>query len=94
MPLHGEHISEFRIKPVLVFALHQLIATLGVGFPAGTATFFVVDLLRPLNSHFFTEHNGHVMLTQLPYFPIQILEGFWCGWILSRRFRQQAMLWV
>jgi len=79
---------------VLIFALHQLIAVLGVGFLAGTATFFIFDLLRLLSPQFFTEHNVHRVLTQLPYFPAQILEGLWCGWALSRRLRQREMLWV
>jgi hypothetical protein len=94
--LYGGHISRFRFKSVLIFALHQLIATLGVGFLAGTATFFVFGLLRPASSQFFTEHNVYQVLTQLPYFPVQILEGLWCGWVLSRRLRRREMLciWV
>jgi hypothetical protein len=79
---------------VLIFALHQLIATLGVGFLASTATFFMFNLLRPLSPQFFTEHNLYQISTRLPYFPIQILEGLWCGWALSRRLRQREMLWV
>lgn len=79
---------------MLIFVLHQLIAVLGVGFLAGTATFFIFGLLRPASPQFFTEHNVHRVLTQLPYFPVQILEGLWCGWALSRRLRQREMLWV
>ena len=79
---------------MVIFSLHQLIATLGVGFLASTATFFMFDLLRPLSPHFFTNHNVYEVSTQLPYFPVQILEGLWCGWALSRRLRQREMLWV
>jgi hypothetical protein len=89
-----ELISGFRFKSVLIFALHQLIAILGVGFLASTATFFMFDLLRPLNPQFFSEHNVYQVSTRLPYFPVQILEGLWCGWALSRRLRQREMLWV
>ena len=88
------HVSGFRFKSILIFGLHQVIATLGVGFAAATATFFLLDLLRPLNPHLFTEHNVYRVLTHLPYFPVQILEGLWFGWVLSRRLRQREMLWV
>jgi hypothetical protein len=42
----------------------------------------------------FIDHNVHRLLTDLPYFPFQIILGLWFGWALSRHFRHRSMLWV
>jgi hypothetical protein len=65
-----------------------------VGFTAGVASFFLYDLLQLLHIHAFTDHERYRVLTQLPYFPIQILEGLWLGWVLGRRFTHRSMVWV
>jgi hypothetical protein len=83
-----------RIKAILIFVMHQVSATLGVGFGAGSVAFFIFGLLRPLNPELFSTHNMYEALTRLPYFPIQIPLAFWWGWALSRRFRHRSMLWV
>jgi hypothetical protein len=55
-----------RVKGILVFIAHQFTATLGVGFAAAVLAFFSFEILRPLDSHFFTSRNASQLLTGLP----------------------------
>jgi hypothetical protein len=88
-PFHAE-----RIKAVLFFFMHQVIGTLGVAIAAATLTFFSLEILRPMNPHLFTSHNASWLLTELPYYPMQIIVGLWTGWLLSRRWPRPSMLYV
>jgi hypothetical protein len=92
--LMEEWMSKLQIRGVLVFAMHQLIGTLGVGMAVGPLAFVSFEILRPLNPRLFVSHNVHVLLTELPYFPMQIVLALWCGWSFSRRFHHRSMLWV
>jgi hypothetical protein len=87
-------IPQLRAKSILVFAVHQIGATWGVGIGAYALALFLFGILRPLNPGLFGIHNMYHVLSQLPYFPIQILLGFSWGWALSLRFRHRSMLWV
>jgi hypothetical protein len=88
-PFHAE-----RTKAVLFFFLHQAIGTLGVAIVAATLAFFSFGTLRPMNPHLFTARNASWLLTETPYYPLQILVGLWSGWLLSRRWPHRSMLWV
>lgn len=90
----GDNIPRLQIKSVLVFLMHQAIATLGVVVAAYIPTLILVDFLFPERPQFLSEHDVSRLLTQLPYFPVQILEGLCLGWALGRGLRQRAMLWV
>jgi hypothetical protein len=87
-------MSGSRLKGVLVFVLHQLIGTWGVAVAAVPLAFISFGILHPLNPRLFVAHNAHVLLTELPYFPMQIVLGLWTGWAFSRRFHHRSMLWV
>jgi len=93
-PLSGERGHESPVKVGLVFAMHQLIATFGVEIGAAILTFSSFSVLRPLNPRALTLHNASWILTELPYFPMQVLLGFWSGWWFARRCRWRSMLWV
>jgi len=82
------------MKGVLVFVMHQFIGTIGVGMAAAILVSFSFILLRPLNPHFFTEHEASVLLRDLPYFPAQILCALWSGFWIGRRLNHRSMLWV
>lgn len=82
-----------RIKPILVFCMHQFLGTWGVAVFAyllGTSLFDLTTLLgrpqsmRPL----------HWILTETPFFPVQIVLGLYFGWLLGRRLKHRTMLWV
>jgi hypothetical protein len=83
-----------RAKDILIFVAHQLVATLGVGIAAGLATAVSFGMLRLLDSGLFSSHNAHWLATEVPYFPVQVIWGFWLGWLLQRRFQHLSMLWV
>jgi hypothetical protein len=87
-------MGKLQIRGALVFAMHQFIGTWGVAMAAVPLAFFSFEILRPLNPHLFASHNVHVLLTELPYFPMQIILALWSGWSFNRRFHHGSMLWV
>ncbi len=92
--LSQERIRNSRIKAVLVFVMHQFIGSWGVAAAATFLVYFSFEILRPLNPRMFTSHNSSWLLTDLPYFPMQIVLGLWSGWSFGRRFQHRAMLWA
>jgi len=82
------------VKTALTFVAHQFIGTWGVAIAAPPLAYFSFGILHPLNPHLFTSHDVSVLLTKLPYFPIQIVLGLWLGWSIGRRFQHRSMLWV
>jgi hypothetical protein len=87
-------MSGSRFKGVLVFVMHQLIGTWGVAVAAVPLAFISFEILRPLDPRLFVEHNAHVLLTELPYFPMQVVLALWSGWTFSRRFHHRSMFWI
>jgi hypothetical protein len=83
-----------RARDVFIFIAHQLVATLGVSVAAGFATAVSFGMLRLLDSGLFSSHNAYWLATEVPYFPVQIIWGFWLGWLLQRRLQHRSMLWV
>lgn len=75
------------------FAVHQATSTFGVpvfAYLLGISLFKLVSLLgveyslRPL----------HYILTETPYFPVQIALALWFGWQLAKRLRHRSMIYV
>lgn len=78
---------------VIEFAAHQMAGAFGVPIFAhllGLSLFNLAGLvgreysLRPL----------HYILTETPYFPVQIVLGLWFGWLLGKRFRHRSMIYA
>jgi hypothetical protein len=86
-------LAKSRVKSVLIFLMHQLISTEGVVVFAAILGTTVFEILRqvglPVQTRFV-----HWILTETPYFPVQIGLGFLWGWLLGRRFRHKSMVWV
>ncbi|HTS12018.1 MAG TPA: hypothetical protein VMH00_07870 [Candidatus Limnocylindrales bacterium] len=82
------------IRASLVFVMHQIGATFGVGIVASALLFSSFGLLHWLSPGVLTLHNASRLLTEVPYFPIQVVVGLWSGWFLGRRLWERAMLWV
>jgi hypothetical protein len=78
---------------VLRFLGHLIISTLGVGVAAAVLTYSVVlplhQFIPSLNSR-----TVHWILTETPYFPVQILVGLLWGFQLGRHYQHRAMLWT
>jgi len=89
-----------KVKPwtrilfsAIKFAVHQMAGTFGVpifAYLLGVSLFNLEGLLgreyslRPL----------HHILTETPYFPVQIALGLWFGWLLGKRFLHRSMIYV
>ena len=76
-----------------VFLGHQLIATLGVMTGAAFGAFALFEIFRLVNPD-LAAHGVHHILTEIPYFPLQIVEGLFIGYIMHRRFKHTAALWA
>lgn len=88
-----EHTSKLRAKRVLVFLIHQFVGTWGIAFFA----YFLGSSIFELPSVFgrtYSMRSLHWILTETPYFPVQISLGLYFGWLLGRRFKHRSMLWV
>lgn len=77
----------------LRFLVHLTAGTLGVIITAAVMTYSVV-----LSLHVFFPslglRNVHWILTETPYFPVQIAVGLLWGFQLGRRYGHQVMLWT
>lgn len=90
----GHSVRASRTRAVLVFAMHQFMAVIGVAIGAAFLTFDSFALLRHLNPHLFTIHSASRVLTGLHYFPMQILLGLWSGWWFGRHTWRRSLVWV
>jgi len=69
------------------------LSTLGVGVVAAVLTYSVVLSLHPFFSSLGTR-TVHWILTETPYFPVQIVVGLLWGFQLGRRYQHRVMLWT
>jgi hypothetical protein len=67
--------------------------TVGILIMSAVLTYSV---LLPLHQvfPFLGARTVHWILTETPYFPVQIMVGLLCGFQLGRRYRHSAMLWI
>jgi hypothetical protein len=77
----------------LYFLGHLALSTLGVGVVAATLTYSVVLSLHPFFPSLGTRTAGWI-LTETPYFPVQIVVGLLWGFQLGRRYQHRVMLWT
>src|SRR5712664_3534036 len=86
-------LTKSRLKWVLIFLMHQLFSTWGVPtfvFFLATTVFAVLRQVGlPIQMRFI-----YWILTETPYFPVQIGLGFFWGWLFGYRFRHESILWV
>ena len=86
-------LTKSRLKTVLIFLMHQLISTVGVLVFAsllGTTVFEILGQVGlPIQMRFV-----HWILTETPYFPVQIGLGLLWGWLIGYRFKHESMVWV
>jgi hypothetical protein len=90
--LHGRsRLSLMRTS--VTFVLHQLASTWGVIAIASTLAALPFDIYywisRAPSAHYY-----HWILTETPYFPVQIAVGLSLGWLLGYKLRHQSMLWM
>jgi hypothetical protein len=83
-----------RVRKLLIFLGHEFVSTWGVGISAALVTAFSFAILRPLAPRLFDSHKASWLLTETPYFPVQIILGLWLGRWIWRRFQHSSMFWV
>jgi hypothetical protein len=83
-----------RVKSLLVFALHQVIGTWGIAFLAAFGLFESFDLLATISPWKPSVRFVHWILTENPFYPVQVITGLYFGWLLGRRLQDRSMLWI
>jgi hypothetical protein len=85
--------GRFRFKSVLTFIVHQLVGTWGIAFFAYFSGSYLLELFGPFGrAHWM--RSLHWILTETPFFPVQIALGLYSGWVLGRRLKHRSMMWV
>jgi hypothetical protein len=85
------------LRSIVIFAAHQFIGSLGVVY---LSTFIVsmfggsLTTIYELFGHSFSAQPLHWIMTETPYFPIQVAIGMGLGWTLYRRLHHSSMLWA
>jgi hypothetical protein len=88
------NVSVLRAKSVLIFVVHQIVGTWGIGFLAAFALFSLFDAIPDSAGWKPPMHFRHWLLTENPFYPVQIVSGLYFGWLLGRRFQHKSMLWI
>jgi hypothetical protein len=91
--LHRHGIGEGAMD-VLHFLGHLALSTLGVVFVAGPVLTYSVVLSLRLFFPSLSTRTASWILTETPYFPVQIVVGLLWGFQLGRRYRHRVMLWT
>lgn len=78
---------------VLRFILHLAVGTLGVVILAAFSAFSATEALHLFFST-IGSRTASWILTETPYFPVQIATGLLLGFQIGRRYGHRVMLWV
>jgi len=77
----------------MIFIMHQLMGTAGIGFLVAFLAASLLEMLRAIRWQYL-EYAWYQIFAYRPYFPVQIVTGFYFGWLLARRLGHRAMIWV
>jgi hypothetical protein len=83
-----------RLKSLIAFAFHQVVGTWGIAFLAAFGLFELFDVLTAISPWKPPMRAVHWVLTENPFYPVQIVAGLYVGWLLGRRFQHKCMLWI
>ena len=86
-----------RLRSVLTFLMHQFVGTEGVVWLTVLGGFLVRTSIAELHEPWAKSglmQGFHLMMSNTPFFPIQIAAGAYFGWRLYRRWRHRSMFWV
>jgi hypothetical protein len=83
-----------RIRSLLLFVFHQVVGTWGIAFLAAFGLFELFDVLTAISPWKPSIRMVHWVLTEDPFYPVQILAGLYFGWLLGRRFQHKCMPWI
>jgi hypothetical protein len=86
-------IAPLPIRVILRFVLHQLVATLVVMVAAPLLLAVLAPFLRLVGVSLYMRQ-FHWILTETPYFPVQVTLALILGYFLRRRIGDRSMAWV
>jgi hypothetical protein len=81
------------VKSSLLFVAYQIAATEGVA----VAAYYLLYSTADIAALFGRKPNFkpvYWILTETPFYPVQILLGFYSGWMLARIFKHRLGAWV
>ena len=87
-------VAAVRAKSVLVFVAHQIVGTWGIAFLAAFGLTSLLDWIPDSVGWKPSMRFVHWLLTENPFYPVQIAAGLYLGWLLGRRFQRKSMLWI
>jgi hypothetical protein len=87
-------VAAARVKSLLAFVFHQFVGTWGIAFLAAFGLFSLFDVLSNFANWKPSLRFVHWVLTENPFYPVQIVVGLYFGWLLGRRFNHRSMLWI
>jgi hypothetical protein len=80
-------------KSALTFGLHQFIGMYGIPYTAPLVFSLAFKFLF-LFDHNYPRKTFYSIVSELPYFPVQIIFALILGWLLGRALRHRSMVWV
>jgi hypothetical protein len=80
-------------KSVLTFGMHQFIGMYGIPFTAPIVFSLGFKFLL-LFGHSYPRKTFYSVVSESPYFPVQIIFAVILGWLLGRVFRLRSMVWL
>jgi hypothetical protein len=80
-------------KSVLTFGLHQFIGMYGIPYTA-PIVFSLGFKFQILFGHSYPRKTFYSLVSESPYFPVQIIFALILGWLLGRVLRHRSMVWV
>ena len=82
-----------RTKSALTFGLHQFIGVYGIPNTAPLVFGLFFNLLF-LFGRSYPRRTFYSIVSERPYFPVQIISALILGWLLGRALRHRSMVWV
>ncbi len=80
-------------KSALTFGLHQFIGMYGIPYTAPVVFSLAFKFLF-LFGHNYPRKTFYAIVSERPYFPVQIIFALILGWLLGRALRHRSMVWV
>lgn len=81
------------IKSALTFGLHQFIGMYGIPYTAPLVFSLAFKFLF-LFGHNYPRKTFYSIVSELPYFPVQVIFALILGWLLGRALRHRSIVWV
>src|SRR3989442_15412434 len=92
-----DSIEQFQrnslMKSTLTFSLHQFIGMYGIPYTAPLVFSLAFKFLL-LFGRSYSQRTFYSIVSEKPYFPVQIISALILGWLLGRTLRHRSTVWV